>query len=176
MPILIIVLVPLFGGGGGFYYGRGAGWDTPHYGGGLLSLVLIIPSAFPAPRRLHGPRSAPASVPNARPPFRPGSLGHARSEVHRVRWAVDADRQANHQPPPAHRDARAPRNHRWALPDSSVGRLKHSSVARCRLLGRWNVPQRSRSRSAMVRLRRHRELLDLARTARRPHARRAMPA
>ena len=42
MLILIIVLVLLFGGGGGVYYGRGAGWGTPHYGGGLLGLVLMI--------------------------------------------------------------------------------------------------------------------------------------
>jgi hypothetical protein len=43
MPILliVIVLVLLFGGGGA-YYGRGAGWGTPHYGGGLLGLVLLI--------------------------------------------------------------------------------------------------------------------------------------
>ena len=43
MPIvLIVVLVLLFGGGGGYYYGRGAGWRGPHYGGGLLGLVLIV--------------------------------------------------------------------------------------------------------------------------------------
>jgi len=35
-------MVLLFGGGGGYYYGRGAGWDGPHYGGGLPGLVLII--------------------------------------------------------------------------------------------------------------------------------------
>lgn len=29
-------------GGGGAYYGRSAGWGTPHYGGGLLGLVLLI--------------------------------------------------------------------------------------------------------------------------------------
>jgi len=29
-------------GGGGAYYGRGAGWGTPHYSGGLLGLVLLI--------------------------------------------------------------------------------------------------------------------------------------
>jgi len=40
--LLIIVIVLLFGGGGGYYYGRGAGWGAPHYGGGLLGLVLII--------------------------------------------------------------------------------------------------------------------------------------
>jgi len=95
----------------------------------VLKSETARPSAFPAPRRLHGPRSAPASVPNARQPFRQGSLGRARSEVRRARRTVDADRRANHRPPPAHRDAWAPRNHRWALPDSSVGRLKHSSVA-----------------------------------------------
>ena len=43
MPIvLIVVLILLFGGGGGYYYGRGAGWRGPHYGGGLLGLVLIM--------------------------------------------------------------------------------------------------------------------------------------
>jgi hypothetical protein len=42
MILLIIVLVLLFGGGGGYYYGRGNGWSTPHYGGGLLGLVLVI--------------------------------------------------------------------------------------------------------------------------------------
>ena len=40
--LLIVVLILLFGGGGGYYYGRGAGWRGPHYGGGLLGLVLII--------------------------------------------------------------------------------------------------------------------------------------
>lgn len=40
--LLIIVLLLLFGGGGGYYYGRGAGWGAPHYGGGLLGLVLIV--------------------------------------------------------------------------------------------------------------------------------------
>lgn len=38
--ILIILLVLLLLGGGG-YYGRGAGWGTPHYGG-LFGLVLLI--------------------------------------------------------------------------------------------------------------------------------------
>jgi hypothetical protein len=42
MLIILIVLILLFGGGGGYYYGRGAGWRGPHYGGGLLGLVLII--------------------------------------------------------------------------------------------------------------------------------------
>jgi Cupin domain/Protein of unknown function (DUF3309) len=40
--LLIVILVILLGGGGGYYYGRGAGWGGPHYGGGLLGLVLII--------------------------------------------------------------------------------------------------------------------------------------
>jgi len=40
--LLIVVLILVFGGGGGYYYGRGAGWRGPHYGGGLLGLVLII--------------------------------------------------------------------------------------------------------------------------------------
>jgi len=39
--LIVIVLVLLFGGGGA-YYGRGAGWGTPHYSGGLLGLVLLI--------------------------------------------------------------------------------------------------------------------------------------
>jgi len=43
MPlILIIVVIVLLFGGGGYYYGRGANWGAPHYGGGLLGLVLII--------------------------------------------------------------------------------------------------------------------------------------
>jgi hypothetical protein len=42
MVLLIIVLVLLFGGGGGYFYGRGNGWSAPHYGGGLLGLVLIV--------------------------------------------------------------------------------------------------------------------------------------
>lgn len=41
LVLLIVVLVLLFGGGG-LYYGRGAGWGTPHYGGGLLGLVVIL--------------------------------------------------------------------------------------------------------------------------------------
>jgi hypothetical protein len=40
--LLIVVLILLFGGGSGYYYGRDAGWRGPHYGGGLLGLVLII--------------------------------------------------------------------------------------------------------------------------------------
>ena len=40
--LLIVVLILLFGGGGGYYYGRRANWGGPHYGGGLLGLVLII--------------------------------------------------------------------------------------------------------------------------------------
>ncbi len=43
MPIiLIVILLVLLLGGGGAYYGRGAGWGTPHYGGGLLGLVLLV--------------------------------------------------------------------------------------------------------------------------------------
>jgi Protein of unknown function (DUF3309) len=42
MLILLIVLVLLFGGGGGYYFGRGRDWGAPHYGGGLLGLVLIV--------------------------------------------------------------------------------------------------------------------------------------
>jgi len=42
MLILLIVLVLLFGGGGGYYYGRGRDWGTPHYGGGLLGLAVIV--------------------------------------------------------------------------------------------------------------------------------------
>jgi hypothetical protein len=40
--LLIILLVLLLGGGGGYYYGRDAGWGAPHYGGGLLGLILLI--------------------------------------------------------------------------------------------------------------------------------------
>jgi hypothetical protein len=42
MTFVIAVLVLLFGVGGGCYYGRGAGWGVPHYGGGLLGLMLVI--------------------------------------------------------------------------------------------------------------------------------------
>ena len=45
MPIILIVLlVVLLLGGGGAFYGRGAGWGTPHYGGllGLVVLILLI--------------------------------------------------------------------------------------------------------------------------------------
>jgi Protein of unknown function (DUF3309) len=41
MLIIIVLLVLLLGGGGG-YYGRRSGWRGPHYGGGLLGLVLLI--------------------------------------------------------------------------------------------------------------------------------------
>ena len=40
--ILIVILLVLLLGGGGAYYGPRAGWSGPHYGGGLLGLVLII--------------------------------------------------------------------------------------------------------------------------------------
>jgi len=39
MLIVLLILVVLLGGGG--FYGRGAGWGAPHYGG-LLGLVLLI--------------------------------------------------------------------------------------------------------------------------------------
>jgi hypothetical protein len=35
------LLVLVFGGGGA-YYGSRSGWRGPHYGGGLLGLVLLI--------------------------------------------------------------------------------------------------------------------------------------
>jgi hypothetical protein len=42
MPvILVVILLVLLLGGGGAYYGRGAGWGSPHYGG-LLGLILLI--------------------------------------------------------------------------------------------------------------------------------------
>jgi hypothetical protein len=40
--ILLIVVLVLLLGGGGAYYGPRAGWRGPHYGGGLLGLVLLI--------------------------------------------------------------------------------------------------------------------------------------
>jgi hypothetical protein len=40
--ILIIVLVVLLLGGGGACYGPRAGWGGPHYGGGVLGVVLCI--------------------------------------------------------------------------------------------------------------------------------------
>jgi len=43
MPIiLIVILLVLVLGGGGAYYGPRAGWRGPHYGGGLLGLVLLV--------------------------------------------------------------------------------------------------------------------------------------
>jgi len=38
--LIVIVLVLLFGGGA--YYGPRAGWRGPHYGGGLLGVVLLV--------------------------------------------------------------------------------------------------------------------------------------
>ena len=38
--LIVVVLVLLFGGGA--YYGPRAGWRGPHYGGGLLGLVLLV--------------------------------------------------------------------------------------------------------------------------------------
>jgi hypothetical protein len=40
--ILIVIVLVLLLGGGGAYYGPRAGWRGPHYGGGLLGLVLLI--------------------------------------------------------------------------------------------------------------------------------------
>ncbi len=42
LVLIIVLLVLLLGGGGGLYYGPRAGWGAPHYGGGLLGLVLLI--------------------------------------------------------------------------------------------------------------------------------------
>jgi hypothetical protein len=42
MNILLIVLLVLLLGGGGSYYGRGAGWGAPQFGGGLVGLVLLV--------------------------------------------------------------------------------------------------------------------------------------
>ncbi len=42
MPIIvIIVLLVLLLGDGGTYYGQRSGWGGPHYGGGLLGLILL---------------------------------------------------------------------------------------------------------------------------------------
>jgi hypothetical protein len=38
--LIVILLVLLFGGGA--YYGPRAGWRGPHYGGGLLGVVLLV--------------------------------------------------------------------------------------------------------------------------------------
>ena len=40
--ILIVIVLVLLLGGGGAYYGPRAGWSGPHYGGGLLGLILLI--------------------------------------------------------------------------------------------------------------------------------------
>ena len=43
MPIiLIVILLVVLLGGGGAYYGPRAKWRGPHYGGGLLGLVLLV--------------------------------------------------------------------------------------------------------------------------------------
>jgi hypothetical protein len=43
MPIILIVLLlVLFLGGGGAYYGRRSNWGTPHYGGGLVGLIVMV--------------------------------------------------------------------------------------------------------------------------------------
>jgi hypothetical protein len=43
MPIIvIIVLLVLLLGGGGTYHGQRSGWGAPHYGGGLLGLILLV--------------------------------------------------------------------------------------------------------------------------------------
>jgi hypothetical protein len=42
MLIPIIVLILVVGLGGGAWYGPSAGWAGPHYGGGLLGLILIV--------------------------------------------------------------------------------------------------------------------------------------
>ena len=40
--LLIVVLILLFGGGGATTTGEAPVWRGPHYGGGLLGLVLIV--------------------------------------------------------------------------------------------------------------------------------------
>jgi Protein of unknown function (DUF3309) len=42
MSLILIVIVLLLLFGGGAYYGPRAGWRGPHYGGGLLGLVLLV--------------------------------------------------------------------------------------------------------------------------------------
>ncbi len=44
MPALVVVLLILLLLGGGGYYGQGAGWGGPQYGGlvGLVLLILLI--------------------------------------------------------------------------------------------------------------------------------------
>lgn len=42
MVILLIVAMLLLCGGGRYYYGRGNDWRAPHYGSGLLRLVVIV--------------------------------------------------------------------------------------------------------------------------------------
>ena len=39
--LIVILLVLLFMSGGG-YYGRRSGWRGPHYGGGVLGIVLLV--------------------------------------------------------------------------------------------------------------------------------------
>ena len=40
--ILIVVLLVLLLGGSGAFYGSRAGWRGPHFGGGLLGLVVLV--------------------------------------------------------------------------------------------------------------------------------------
>ena len=43
MPlILIIIILLLVFGGGGLFVGRGRNWRAPHYGGGLVGLIVLI--------------------------------------------------------------------------------------------------------------------------------------
>jgi hypothetical protein len=40
--ILIIIILLIVFGGGGAYYGPRAGWGAPHYGGGLVGLLILV--------------------------------------------------------------------------------------------------------------------------------------
>lgn len=42
MSIILILVLVLLLGGGGAYYGPRAGWRGPHYGGGLLGIVVLM--------------------------------------------------------------------------------------------------------------------------------------
>ena len=53
--ILIVLILLLVFGGGGLYMGRGRNWGTPHYGGGLVGLILLIVIVLWLTGNLHGP-------------------------------------------------------------------------------------------------------------------------
>ena len=79
--VLIIVLVVLLFGGGGAFYGSRAGWGGPHYGGGLLGLVVLILLILWLTGNLGGGRVLPLSEPTAIQPPANGACAEPCREV-----------------------------------------------------------------------------------------------